>query len=737
MMFLKEGAYILQEKKKLFALDIGTRSVVGIILEEHNGQYHVIDILAKEHTKRSMLDGQIHDVLSVSNIITEIKEQLEKRHGSLKKVSVAAAGRALKTEHAKATVSIKGKPMLQKQDILHLELSAVQQAQASVAEKNNTEKSKYYYCVGYSVLYYRLDGEEIGNLIDQQGEEASVEIIATFLPKVVVESLISALHRSGLEMEALTLEPIAAINVLIPPSMRRLNVALVDIGAGTSDIAITDMGTIIAYGMVPIAGDEITEAISDQYLLDFPLAEKAKRELHTNDQITITDILGFETEVSREEVINQISPAINKLAESICEEILQLNNGKPPKAVMLVGGGSLTPELPKKLAEKLNLPENRVAIRGIDAISSLSISEEIQKGPELVTPIGIAIAAKRSPVQYITVYVNEQPVRLFEVKKLTVGDCLLAAGINMNKLYGKPGMAMIVMLNGQNITIPGQLGEAPIMLLNGKPCSFDDEIQNGDQLIVEKGKDGSAADVKIADLLDHIPNKKVTINGKPYEVFATLTCNGVKTTPDKKVEDRDQIVCTIPETIEELLKDLELHDLLLQLRPLRLKINNRETFLPNLAGKVYRNGIAVKPQSTFDDLDDIRIEQKTMPTVKQLAEMKHFQLKHMIPVTYNGEKIFLSKTVTDFYRNGEILTEDSVLFDGDELTVEQKKMEPFLFQDLFKHVEITMPKHSGGKFVLLKNNKPTTFYDQIHPGDELKIVWPLAQEKNIPPDKKE
>lgn len=725
----------MQEKKKLFALDIGTRSVVGIILEEHDGQYHVIDILAKEHTKRSMLDGQIHDILAVSKIITEIKEQLEERHGSLKKVAVAAAGRALKTERAKATVSIKGKPMLQKQGILHLELCAVQQAQASVAEKNNEEKSYYYYCVGYSVLYYQLDGEEIGNLIDQQGDEASVEIIATFLPKVVVESLISALNRSGLEMEALTLEPIAVINVLMPPSMRRLNVALVDIGAGTSDIAITDMGTIITYGMVPIAGDEITEAISDQYLLDFPLAEKAKRELHTNDRITITDILGFETEVSREEVISHISPALNKLAESICDEILQLNNGKPPKAVMLVGGGSLTPELPKRLAEKLNLPENRVAIRGIEAISSLTISKKIHNGPELVTPIGIAIAAQRSPLKYNTVYVNEQPVRLFELNKLTVGDCLLSAGIKMNKLYGKPGMALFVTLNGQNITIPGQLGEAPAILLNGKPCSFDDEIKNGDKIAVKKGKDGSAADLKIIDLLDHIPNKKITINGKPYEIFATLTCNGVKTSPDKKVEDRDQIVCTIPETIEELLKELQLHDLLLQLRPLRLKINDRETFLPNLAGKLFRNGIAIKPQSTFNHLDDIVIEQKTTPTVKQLAEMKHFQLKHIITVTFNGEKIYLSKTVTDFYRNGEKLSEDSVLFDGDELTVEQKKMEPFLFQDLFKHVEITMPKNSGGKFVLLRNDLPATFYDQIYPGDELKIVWPLSQEKNSPPNK--
>lgn len=204
-------------------------------------------------------------------------------------------------------------------------------------------KNNHYYCVGYSVLYFRLDGEEIGSLLDQQGEEASVEVIATFLPRVVVESLLAALKRANLEMEALTLEPIAAINVLIPPSMRRLNVALVDIGAGTSDIAITDKSTVVAYGMVPTAGDEITESLSDHYLLDFPVAEMAKRQLHTSDEVLIQDILGFDEYFPREEVIKAIYPAIENLAKSIGEEILRLNNNTPPKAVMLVGGGSLTP----------------------------------------------------------------------------------------------------------------------------------------------------------------------------------------------------------------------------------------------------------------------------------------------------------------------------------------------------------------------------------------------------------
>lgn len=719
----------MYEQKKLFALDIGTRSVVGIILEEHGGLYHAKDIVIKEHVERAMLDGQIHDVLAVSRIISEIRDELEGKHGPLKKVCVAAAGRALRTERAEASININGKPMMQKQDILHLELSAVQLAQALVAEKHEIEKSYYYYCVGYSVLYYRLDGEEIGNLIDQQGDEASVEIIATFLPKVVVESLISALQRAGLEMEALTLEPIAAINVLIPPSMRRLNVALVDIGAGTSDIAITDMGTVIAYGMVPVAGDEITEAVSDQLLLDFPLAEKAKRDLHMNETITVTDILGFETGIKKAELIEQISPVLNHLADSICGEILELNNKRPPKAVMLVGGGSLTPDLPARIARKLNLPENRVAIRGIDAISGLSVSDLVNKGPELVTPIGIAIASQRSPVHYCTVYVNGQPIRLFEVKKLTIGDCLLAAGIKMNKLYGKPGLAIIVSVNAQNITIPGGYGEAPSILHNGMPCSLDDEVVSGNQITVERGRDGFKAEVRIRDLIDDLPVKSILLNNEEFTIQAEITCNGMPASAEQFIMDRDKIECRIAETVEEVLDVLGFNKLLKEVKPFRININGKETFLPSLSGKILRNGIEIKPHNIVEHGDRLLIEKRGTTTVKEIAELKQLMLSQSIPVSFNGKKIMLTRAITEFQRGGAALSEDDLIHDGDVITLVQKNTGAFIFQDLFNHIEIDMPAHGAGKFLLLKNGEKTAFHEPIQPGDDLKIVWPAISKK--------
>ncbi len=127
--------------EKLFALDIGTRSVVGIILEVNEDQYHVADILVKEHKERAMVDGQIHNVLYVAELISEIKSALEEKHGPLTKVSVAAAGRALKTEQASVTINIKNRPIFTEEDIARLELQAVQQAQAQLLQQKDEVKN--------------------------------------------------------------------------------------------------------------------------------------------------------------------------------------------------------------------------------------------------------------------------------------------------------------------------------------------------------------------------------------------------------------------------------------------------------------------------------------------------------------------------------------------------------------------------------------------------------------------
>src|SRR5699024_9718991 len=134
------------------------------------------------------------------------------------------------------------------------------------------------------------------------------------------------------------------------------------------------------------------------------------------------------------------------LAEHLTQKIIELNQ-QPPQAVMLIGGGSLTPLLPEKLAEKLQLPIGRVAIRGADAIKRLELREDMI-GPEYVTPIGIAITAQHHPIKYLTVQLNNEEIRIFDLKKVVIGDVLLHAGWDLDNIIARPGMALSIEING-------------------------------------------------------------------------------------------------------------------------------------------------------------------------------------------------------------------------------------------------------------------------------------------------
>ncbi len=706
--------------EKLFALDIGTRSIVGIILEQSGEQFHVADILVKEHKERAMVDGQIHNVLLVAQLILEIKEELEKTHGPLTKVSVAAAGRSLKTEQAVAKINIKNRPIFTEDDISRLELQAVQQAQQQLLQNKDDGSQHHYYCVGYSVLFYRLDGEEIGSLVDQQGDIAEIEVIATFLPRVVVESLLAALKRANLDMEALTLEPIAAINVLIPPSMRRLNVALVDIGAGTSDIAITDHGTIVAYGMVPTAGDEITEALSDTYLLDFPIADLTKRKLQTDEEILIQDILGFDQYFPRNEIIDSIRPAIKNLAIAIADEILRLNNQRTPKAVMLVGGGSLTPDITKELGEVLQLPSNRVAVRGIDAIQNLTKEEHIPVTPELVTPIGIAIAAKKAPVQYMSVTVNEQVVRLFELKEMTVADAFLAANIRAKQLYGKPGAALSVTVNNQSIFIPGEHGTPSQILLNGQEATTKSIIRSGDTIQLIMGMDGKAGEATVRDLIDDALFKTITINDTVYSLEPKVLVNGTNAKFDIKLKDRDVINIEVAETIEQALQFCQQKYILKTFEQYKVLFEGKEIHLPQCSNELFVNGKSSKLSATIHDGDNITFSQVARPTVQLLLEHLNIQQQH-ITVTFQDELVELMDNRITVLVNGKEKNEEEVVPNGATIEVKETAYTPWIFQDVFRFSNWQMPANFKGNFKILRNEKPAGFDEPIFSGDNLKI----------------
>lgn len=707
---------------QIFALDIGTRSVTGILLEKNETEYNIKKHYVLEHKERSMLDGQIHNVIQVADVIKRVKTELEiDEDFPLTDVYVAAAGRSLKTIRANAQADITETPLTTSEMIKHLELSAVHQAQVQLIQTNPKETIQNYYCVGYSVMRYYLDGDSIGSLIDQQGKIASTEVIATFLPTIVVESLNSSLERAGLRMKALTLEPIAALQVLIPESMRRLNVALVDIGAGTSDIALTRDGTVTAYGMVPVAGDEITEALSDEYLLDYPEAEQMKRTISPETNTTCTDILGFDKEISYSEFNRVIDSAVSYLGKTIAEEILTLNQ-QPPKAVMLIGGGSLTPHITEKIAEQLKLPENRVAIRGIEAIEHLNKTEMLPCGPDFVTPIGIAISAEEHPVHSFTVQVNNQPLRIFETKKMTVGDCCIESGIDIRKLYGKPGLSHFITVNNEDMILPGKLGTPPVILLNKKEANVDDLVNDGDIIEISKGLDGLSANFQLADILE--PSKDpITIfyQDKNYTLMPKYFVNDREVQTDHILQDKDRVVIQEIETVDDFL-NMTIPEEQFISKEFIIYMNGHQTTLPKTGTTILINGQPAKQEQTLKDSDVIEVGNDYMPTVADAFFTKYDQYWDNTKVFFHKQPVKIQQQKYEILRNEEVLSLDSTLHKNDELYIKERKLLPAIFQDVFRYIELDLTE-ANGRFTLLKNHETASFDSKLNTGDVLEIEW--------------
>ena len=290
---------------------------------------------------------------------------------------LAAAGRALKTCQHLAERKLEGAHKIRKEEIASLELEAVEKSQEILVHEE-IHPNETYYCIGYTTVAYYLDDYPITNLLGQRGNKMGVEVLSTFLPRVVIDSLLSVVEAHGMTITNLTLEPIAALNVTIPKEYRSLNLALVDVGAGTADIAITHKGTVVGYAMVPLAGDEITEQIADTYLLDFNTAEKIKLKLsEKKTNISFTDILGNNHILPPEKIIEVIKPAVNKIAGEIASVIKHLNKG-PTRALFCIGEEA-KPRFYVKSWLNIWPSQENVVIRGREMIYQIKYKEETER----------------------------------------------------------------------------------------------------------------------------------------------------------------------------------------------------------------------------------------------------------------------------------------------------------------------------------------------------------------------
>ena len=136
--------YKAQEKDLIYALDIGTRSVVGVVGKPTEDRLKVLDIEMAEHGKRAMMDGQIDDIQQVAGLAQAVTARLEQRLGvRLERVCVAAAGRALRTQKGSFQLELEEEQTLDAETIGRLEAGAVSAAEEALQAEDQGRRQMF------------------------------------------------------------------------------------------------------------------------------------------------------------------------------------------------------------------------------------------------------------------------------------------------------------------------------------------------------------------------------------------------------------------------------------------------------------------------------------------------------------------------------------------------------------------------------------------------------------------
>lgn len=736
----------------VFGLDIGTRNVVGTVgYQTDDKEFVVTAQYVREHETRAMLDGQIHDIGRVAKTIKEVKDELEKQTGQpLEEVCIAAAGRVLKTVTTHVEYEYAQESVVTGEDVHTLNLLGIEKAQEALKEVNDT--SYKFYCVGYSTVKFFLNDDVFISLEGHKANKIGEDIIVTFLPEDVVDGLYAAVGQAGLSVANMTLEPIAAINVAIPENYRMLNIALVDVGAGTSDISITRDGSIIAYGMIPHAGDEMTEVIVQHFLVDFNMAESIKLQSTTSDTVTYKDIMSIEHTIPAQDVWDVAAPVVDNIAQEVSAKIRELNGDKTVSACFVVGGGGKIHGFTEKLAEDLDLPEERVALRGEEVLGDVTFEQEdIKKDPLLVTPIGICLNYYEQRNNFIMVRFNGERIKLYDNNRLKIVDAALQAGFSNDELFPKRGTPINFTVNGVARLVRGEAGEGAVVTMNGKPASINTPLEPNSEIIIEPSTAGEAAEYKISQL-DEYNHSVITfiINGRKVSCPRFVQVNGRLEPEDYSIRENDVIETRNYYTVRQIAQFM---DLVIDTDQM-IFVNNEEADLDTL---VYENfsvewktdeyGVARIDNNNYNDTQESDSDDASV-----LAEQDANSTESDNTVTRTSEQMMnqvLDELHDEFAKEAEasavpenelpenelpkndiqeeIHEEDSsentvtVIVNGEPVELSGK--DTYIFVDIFTHISFDLQAGKGRAIATVINGRDAQFSEELHEGDKIELYW--------------
>jgi cell division protein FtsA len=377
------------------ALDVGTEFAKALVFEiDDEGHGTVRGVGRKRQGLSHMQSGTVADIAAVvDNCSVALQEAEEMAGFRPTQVVIGIAGELVKgftTSHSQE----RRKPDIPiSEGELQRLIDAVQRAALRSAERAITWETGLPHVdvrlVHAAITGASIDGYALTNPVGFQGRHVSISIFNAFAPLVHLGALQSVASQLDLELLQVVAEPYAVARVLGVDQLHQAGALFVDVGGGTTDVALVRQGGIEGTRMFALGGRAFTKSLADRLDLPFPRAESLKVDYARG--LPVPD---------REEVAQVIADDVTVWAAGVELVTEELAAGEQlPGRIYLCGGGSRLPEIQAALADERfwkALPFSRppeVTIMSPDQVTTVRDATKLLVDQQDVTPLGLAFQA--------------------------------------------------------------------------------------------------------------------------------------------------------------------------------------------------------------------------------------------------------------------------------------------------------------------------------------------------------
>ncbi len=386
---------VREDKNLIVGLDIGTSKIVTIVAELlPEGTLKVIGL--GQHISRGLKKGVVVNIDSTMQAIQRSLEEAELMADcKINTVYTGIAGSHIRSLNSHGMVKIKDA------EVSQMDVDRVVETARAVALPADQQ------ILHILTQEFIIDGQEdVREPLGMSGMKLEVKVHIVTGAVAAAQNIVKCIKRCGLEVSDLILQPLASSVAVLTEDEKELGVCLVDIGGGTTDIAVFKNGSIRHTAVIPVAGDQITNDIAVAFRTPTQSAEDIKvrhacalRQLaDAREVVEVPGVDGREPrQLSIQTLAEVVEPRVVELYEMVLQELRRSGMEEMIASGIVITGGSAMMRGMIELGEEIfHMPVRLGMPRYVGGLS------EVIGNPRYATAVGLVLMGKQQLERHIT-----------------------------------------------------------------------------------------------------------------------------------------------------------------------------------------------------------------------------------------------------------------------------------------------------------------------------------------------